>query len=111
MQSAVPMPKGQGDVLFLNVARREAGEAQGVVHVLGEPPMRVRDGNLNYWLQKRNQEAKESSKDGKNHVAIVLRADKGAAYGDVYEVLLLCKKNDFRKFNVRGVMAGGGGER
>ena len=43
------------------------------------------------------------NKDGKNHTAIILRADKDATYEAVYKVMHLCKEEKFNQFKLHAI--------
>src|SRR5260370_39919900 len=87
-QSARPAGKGEGEVLWLNVLQN------GNVKPLGKNEMEAAE--LRDWLQKRYLDALRH--DGKNHTAIILRADKDAKYEAVYKVMHLCKEEKFTHF-------------
>jgi biopolymer transport protein ExbD len=91
-QSARPLDRREGDVLFVNV------NAQGQILVLGQEPMGISD--YDYWLSKRATEAPKD-KDGKITTVIVLRGDKAADYSIIYQTLQTSRKRGFRYFNTR----------
>lgn len=100
-QQAKAAVKGEGDLLFMNVNK------DGKVEVLGEKdPMDV--SQTEYWLDKRAMDARDASKSDKINTAIVLRADRGASYGQVFEIMQSCKKKGFTKFKVRAIVTAGG---
>jgi len=98
-QVAKPLVNSEGEMLFVNVL------PDGKVIVLGHDPMNMTETEL--WLGNRAMDAKEKAKDNKIQTAIVLRADRGASYADVYRVLEKCKKHGFTKFKVRATAVGG----
>ncbi len=100
-QSARPAGKGEGEVLWLNVLQN------GNVKPLGKNEMEAAE--LRDWLQKRYLDALSHSKDGKNHTAIILRADKDATYEAVYKVMHLCKEEKFSHFKLHANKIEGGG--
>jgi biopolymer transport protein ExbD len=99
-QSARPAGKGEGEVLWLNVLQN------GNVRPVGKNEMEAPE--LRDWLQKRYLDALGHSKDGKNHTAIILRADKDANYEAVYKVMHLCKEEKFTHFKLHARQLEGG---
>jgi biopolymer transport protein ExbD len=97
-QAAKPIVKSEGEMLFVNVM------PDGKVVVLNRDPMNMTETEL--WLGNRAMDAKSKAKDGKIQTSIVLRADKGTSYADVYRVLEKCKKQGFTKFKVRANTGG-----
>jgi biopolymer transport protein ExbD len=95
-QSARPLEKGEGDVLFLNLS------AQNKVSVL-EGTERKERGPLEtkYWLREKYEQAERRSKDGTVNLVVVIRADRGTDYEQVYRLMRLCKEEKFRKLRVR----------
>jgi biopolymer transport protein ExbD len=98
-QAARPIDKGEGDILFVNV------DHDGKVLVLGKEAMEHDDAVK--WLNDRVMDSPKDDK-GKPRTAIVIRADRGASYDNVYWLLDQCKLKGFSKFKVRATMAGGG---
>jgi biopolymer transport protein ExbD len=94
-QSARPMGKGDGDLLRLDVL------ANGNVKPVGKAEMEAPE--LRQWLYNRYLDALSHSKDGKNHTAIILRADKDATYEAVYKVMHLCKEEKFNQFKLHAI--------
>jgi biopolymer transport protein ExbD len=99
-QGARPIDKSEGDILFLNIT------PDGKVVVFGQEPMdmQVAAG----WLNNRVQEAPKDAK-GNPSSAVVIRADLRNDYGNVYELMQLCKQKKFSKFKLRANMVGAGG--
>src|SRR5262245_26580131 len=102
-QQAKPIMRGEEEILFLNLNPR------GEVVVFGQnEPMDSNGATFKLWLGNRAMDAKSKSPTGKlDRVYIVLRADRGASYSDVYRVLQEFKKQGFTKFRVRANTAGG----
>jgi biopolymer transport protein ExbD len=98
-QMARPIPRGDSDVLFLNV------DQDGRVLILGEPPKDMDATRL--WLDNRALDAKSKSGDGPIRTAIVVRAHRDASYDNVYKLMQLCKEKGFRRFKVRATIAEG----
>lgn len=96
-QMANPIMRGAEEILFLNLS------PSGQIVVFGrDEPMDVSRADFELWLGNRAMDAKSKSPDGKqDRVYIVLRADRGAAYSDVFRVMEKCKKHGFTKFRVR----------
>ena len=102
-QQAKPIMRGAEDILFLNLNTR--GEL--VIFGQGEP-LDPKGAAFKLWLGNRAMEAKSKSPNGKlDRVFIVLRADRGARYADVYQVLQEFKQQGFTKFRVRANAGGG----
>ncbi len=90
-QSARPLDKREGDILFVNV------NAEGKILVLGQDPMGIDD--YKYWLGKRASEAPK--KGDKIQTVIILRADKATDYSMIYQTLQASRQMGFRYFNTR----------
>jgi len=98
-QSARPMDKGEQEVLFLNL------DDHGQLLILGnEEPLNLL--KTKYYLKRQYEEALKASPDGKVKTVIVIRAHKDADYGQVYQVLQMCKAEGFRKLNLRAMYKG-----
>jgi biopolymer transport protein ExbD len=101
-QSARPMDKGEVDVLFLNM------DAKGSLIVPGkERPLRS-VGDKQLYLRQAYGDAKNlaelrGDKSGKVNTAIIIRADRGATYGQIYELLRLCKDTGYHKLQLRAM--------
>jgi biopolymer transport protein ExbD len=96
-QAARPLDKSETEILFVNVNR------EGKVLVLGREPMANEDTVK--WLNDRVMDSPKDEK-GKPRTAIVIRADIGASYEDVYWLLSKCKEKGFTKYKVRAVTKG-----
>jgi biopolymer transport protein ExbD len=98
-QSARPMEKSQVDVLFLNL------DQTGKLIVPGEEQPLVTLGQKQYYL--RQQYADTKRKDGQVHTAIIVRADRNTNYGQLFELLHLCKQAGYRKMEIRAYTKAG----
>jgi biopolymer transport protein ExbD len=100
---AKPIMRGEDDILFLNL------NPKGEIVVFGQAePMDSNGATFKLWLGNRAMDAKSKSPTGKlDKVYIVLRADRGTSYSDVYRVLQEFKKQGFTKFRVRANTGGG----
>jgi biopolymer transport protein ExbD len=92
-QAAMPIDKSEGDFLYINI------DKDGKILVLGQDPMDMADTTA--WLNRRVMEAPKDEKTNKPRTAIVIRADKGIGYGNVYDLMALCKSKGFSRFYVR----------
>ena len=95
-QSARPMDKNETDVLFLNL------NGEGKLMVLGKDhPLPLTE--IKVWLRQQYNDAERVSKDGKVRTAIIIRADQGASYADVFKVMQACKEEKYRKLKLRAI--------
>jgi biopolymer transport protein ExbD len=98
-QSAHPIDKNEQEVLFLNIDER------GQVLVLGnEEPLTLLKAK--YWLRRRFEDAEKASADGRVRTVVVIRAHRDADYGQVYQVLQLCKAEGFHRLSLRAMIKG-----
>src|SRR5262245_42521187 len=88
--AAVPLDKREGDILFINIT------AKGEMVMFGKPPLDL--ANFEYELSKAASAAPKDAA-GKILTTVILRADAGTDYGVIFQVLTLCKKQNFRFFN------------
>jgi biopolymer transport protein ExbD len=70
-------------------AREKFQEGDPCILVLGERPMRLLE--FRYWLKRQYEQAERLTKDGKVATTIIVRADKDADYGQVFEILNTCR--------------------
>lgn len=102
-QQAKPaMRREDEEVLYLTLS------AQGLVTVFGQPePMDANGAAFKLWLGNRAMDAKAKAAGGKlDRFYIVLRADRGASYSNVYRLLQEFKKQGFTRFRVRANTGG-----
>jgi biopolymer transport protein ExbD len=107
-QSARPMDKGEIDVLFLNM------DKYGNVMVPGGQKALVTTGEKQYYLNdqhadKLHVQEQQGDKSGKVKTAIIIRADQGAKYGQIFELLHLCKQAGYHKLQLRAYTPFAGG--
>jgi biopolymer transport protein ExbD len=93
--AAVPLSKRDEDILFVNVTANK----DNPIVLFGKPAMKL-DG---FEYEIANKIGPTAPKDGTGRIltTVILRIDGGADYGDVYNVLNICKKNKFQRFNTR----------
>jgi biopolymer transport protein ExbD len=123
---ARPMDKAETDVLFVNLRpfnpadyrdrlpadalarlERKFKEGDACVSVVGMEPMKLLE--LKFWLKQRYEDEEKSARGGKVNTAIILRAHKDADYGQVFQVLQMCKVVGYRKLKLRATSKSGGG--
>jgi biopolymer transport protein ExbD len=93
-ESALIPDRDERDVLFLNVNR------EGKVTVFGEPePMNLI--LIGDYLGKAYDRLKLLSKDEEVRTTVVLRADQNTDYGEVYQLMRMCKDIGFKKLSLR----------
>jgi biopolymer transport protein ExbD len=122
-QMAKPMDKADNDVLFINLKPFYLRDFQERLpaDVLGRVQERFRDGDecvlvpgkepmrrsdLRVWLKGQYEDAKavaESRGEKSVGTAIVIRAHKDADYGQVFEVLQLCKTIGYTRLKLRAI--------
>jgi biopolymer transport protein ExbD len=94
-QSARPMDKSEASsVLMLNMNRN--GEL-----LIGGQDVMTTQGEVRFYLKQQYADAERVEKGKGPQVSIVIRADEGADYGKVYELLSICKEVGFRKLQLR----------
>jgi biopolymer transport protein ExbD len=101
-QSARPMNKGEVDVLFLNM------DSSGSLIVPGKEQPLKSLGSKQLYLRQEHADAKHlaelrGDKSGKVNTSIIIRADRGATYGQIYELLHLCKEAGYQKLQLRAM--------
>ncbi len=106
-QSARPMDKGEVDVLFLNM------DETGKVMVPGQPKPLTTLVEKRYYLKQQYADAKRAAEErgnkaGKVSTAVIIRADRGATYLQVFELLHLCKEAGYHKMQLRAYSKMGG---
>ena len=74
-------------------------EGDPVVQVVGKDPMKIRE--LQFWLKGQYEDAEKLASDGKVRTAIIIRADQGASYGDIFELMHLCRAAGYQKVQLR----------
>ncbi|HEV8059320.1 MAG TPA: biopolymer transporter ExbD [Gemmataceae bacterium] len=99
-QSARPMDKAEVDVLFLNL------DAQGNVHVPGEPQPLTTSAAIQVYLRRQYGDAKRvaaerGDKTGTVKTSIIIRADRNATYLQVFNLMLWCRDVGYRKIEQR----------
>jgi biopolymer transport protein ExbD len=103
MQSARPMDKRERDVLYLNL------NADGHLEVLGQAKPLAKANDMRFYLKRQYEDAerlsRESGKGGDVKTMVIIRADKSAEYRDVYQLLDLCKRIGYRRFQMRAMQA------
>jgi biopolymer transport protein ExbD len=92
-QSALPINKGEGDVLILSI--RDDGQ----IKVYGQDLMDL--PKAKDFLKKQRLELDSKNK---GDTAIVIRAHHNADYGYVFQVMSMCKEEGFRRFKLRANM-------
>ncbi len=122
-QAVKPMDKTDPDVLFVNVkpfaladfqdrlpsdvlarVKEKFQEGDECILVPGKEPMRRND--LRVWLKQQYDDAKVAAEQrGAKDVntAIVIRGHKEADYGQVFEILQMCKNVGFRRLMLRAL--------
>lgn len=105
-QTAAAMDKSEmEDVLYLNINK------DGHVIVQGDTPW-ISPSDVDVGLNRKKkdfldrQEAK-GDKSNQLKALVIIRGHKDADYKDIYRTMQLCKKNGFRKWQVRAMMKGG----
>jgi biopolymer transport protein ExbD len=122
-QSVKPMDKGEADYLFINVkpfslkdfqerlpsdvlARMQERFRDGdeCILVPGKEPMRRND--LRIWLKQQFEDARQiaEQRGGKEvNTAVVIRAHMDTDYGQVFEILQMCKNVGYRRLMLRAL--------
>jgi biopolymer transport protein ExbD len=122
-QAAKPMDKSDNDVLFINLkpfylkdfqerlpqdvlarVQERFRDGDECVLIPGKEPMRRAD--LRVWLKGQYEDAKaiaESRGEKSVNTAVVIRAHKDADYGQVFEVLQLCKTVGYTRLKLRAI--------
>ncbi|HEY7155575.1 MAG TPA: biopolymer transporter ExbD [Gemmataceae bacterium] len=122
-QAVKPMDKADTDVLYINMkpfakkdfqdrlpadvfSRVEARFLEGdeCILVTGKEPMKRQD--LKVWLRQQYDDAKQlAERRGSKDVntAIVIRAHKNADYGQVFEILQMCKNTGYTRLKLRAL--------
>lgn len=99
-QSARPMDKGEVSVLFLNVNKN------GQLEIPGQDAMSSL-GDIGYYLKQQYADAERADKlkggPGVVTTSIIIRADEASSYGQVYQVLRLCKEVGYKKLQLRAL--------
>jgi len=97
--AAIPQDKKGGDYLVVLVTANKQRP------IILPPDVRADDKlDLDAFEVKLADKAKYAPKDPQTkHIltTVVLRIDKDADYGLVYDVMNICKRKDFRNFNTR----------
>jgi biopolymer transport protein ExbD len=98
MQSARPMDKRETDVLYLNL------NSNGQLEVVGQPTL-TKPNDMRVFLRRQYEDtqrvARENGKTDKVKTTIIIRADKSVEYKDVYQLLDMCKRVGYQKFQLR----------
>jgi biopolymer transport protein ExbD len=107
-QSARPMDKGEIDVLFLNM------DKYGNVMVPGRQQPLVTTGDKQHYLNQEHADKLhfqqiQGDKSGSVKTAVIIRADQGAKYGQIFELLHLCKQAGYHKLQLRAYTPFAGG--
>jgi len=122
--SARPMDKAETDVLFVNLKpfqlqdfsdrlppdalsrlqeKFQPGDA--CVSVVGGEPMKRRE--VKVWRRDRFEEAQKNSGGGKVNTAIIIRAHQDSDYGQVFQLLQMCKVQGYTNLKLRAITRGG----
>lgn len=106
-QSARPMDKTEVEVMFLNL------DKNGKLIVSGVPEPFTTPGQMRFYLKQQFEDTKRAAeyrgdKSGKVNTAIILRADTDSNYGQIYQLLQLCKDVGYRKLQLRAYYKPGG---
>lgn len=122
-QAVKPMDKAEADYLFINLKPFALSDFQDrlpsdvlarvqdkfhdgdeCILVPGKEPMRRNE--LRIWLKQQYEDAKQIAEQrgakGVN-TAIVIRAHKEADYGQVFEILQMCKNVGYRRLMLRAL--------
>jgi biopolymer transport protein ExbD len=83
-------------VLFLNLDRN--GDLVLPGQVLINTP-----GGKRFYLKQQFGDAERVARGEGARVSIVIRADEGANYGKIFEMLSMCKEAGFRKLQLRAL--------
>ncbi len=122
-QAVKPMDKADTDVLYINMkpfakkdfqdrlpadvmSRVEARFSEGdeCILISGKEPMKRMD--LKVWLKQQYDDAKQlaESRGAKDvSTAIVIRAHKDSDYGQVFDILDMCKKTGYTRLKLRAL--------
>jgi biopolymer transport protein ExbD len=76
-------------------------EGDECILVSGEEPMRQPE--LRVWLKKQYEDAKLAAGDNPVNTAVVIRAHREADYGQVFEILQMCKTVGYRRLMLRAL--------
>jgi biopolymer transport protein ExbD len=106
-QSARPMDKGEIDVLFLNM------DQYGKVMIPGRQKPLITTGEKEYYLNQQHADtlrtqAEKGDRSGRVKTSVIIRADQGANYGQIFELLHLCKQAGYHKLQLRAYRRLGG---
>ncbi len=105
-QSARAMDKKEVDVLILNV------RDNGKIKVVGEQQLLSTPGEIKYFLRREYETAKArqdpADKSKQVQTAIVIRADKNANYGQIFQLLTYCKEVGYHRLQLRAFSKGKG---
>jgi biopolymer transport protein ExbD len=107
-QSARPMDKGEVDVLFLNLDR------YGKLLAAGHEKPLVTLGETKYYLRQQYADAKRNAQESGSaekdpvRTAIIIRADRNVSWGQVYQLMQMCKDVGYRKLQLRAYYKAGG---
>jgi len=99
-QSARPADKSEVEVLYLNL------NSDGKVMVSGRETPLSSMAEVKYYLKSMADEAKTTQerngdKSGILKTVVIIRADKGADFAPVFDVLRECKQAGFNKWQLR----------
>src|SRR5262245_35559508 len=92
--TAVPLDKKEGDILFVNVT---VNKDRPIV-IFGKDPLNL--GEFEFEMDKLMGMAPKDG-EGKILTTVIIRADTRSQYGNVWRVLNICKKKNFRHFTMR----------
>jgi biopolymer transport protein ExbD len=107
-QSARPMDKGEIDVLFLNM------DKYGNVMVPGRKDPLITTGVKQFYLNQQhadtvNIQREKGDRSGRVNTVVIIRADQGSNYGQIFELLHLCKQAGYHKLQLRAYTPFAGG--
>jgi len=104
-QSARPMSRTEGDVLYLNL------DDQGRLRVLGRQQPLVHPGEVQFFLKQHYADAarlaRERGGSGEVRTAVVIRGHRDVSYGRIYQLLRMCKEAGYRRLHLRALTQGG----
>jgi biopolymer transport protein ExbD len=122
-QAVKPMDKAEADYLFINLkpfalvdfqdrlpsdvlarVQEKFRDGDECILVPGKEPMKRNE--LRVWLKQQYEDAKQVAEQrGEKNVntAVVIRGHKDAEYGQVFEILQLCKNVGYRRLMLRAL--------
>ncbi len=102
VQSAVPIDRTIEDHLTLNINKDD--QLEGVKETLDRPE-KLRVYLNNQWDERaRSAGARFKIRRDEASILVVVRAHEDAHYGKIWEILDMCTKAGFRRWQIRGVI-------